>query len=113
MDNFDFLRRVQVLDVIFEPSFVHEGVVAPVRAFVAERDFKALVEERHLLETRPKGFVIEVGCFKDFGVGPERDNRPGFIGCGTFFQWLDRYAVVERHRVGVSLTLNFDIEPGR
>ncbi len=129
VDVLGLADAVEVLDVVDEPALVEEAVVALLQddlaglglllvcrcgTLVAQVDAQPLVEERHLLEARAQGLVLEVDGLEDRLVGPERDRRAGLVALlGTLERCLGHAAVAVGLPPDVALATHLDLEPAR
>ena len=67
-----------------------------VGAFISEGDAQSLVQESHLLETGPQGFIVKIDSFKNIRIRVKHLNSPGFIGGFAATQRLDDFAPVAK-----------------
>ena len=76
VDDVDFLCRVEVFDIVDQTLLVFVRVFSTVGAWplVHEINTKALIEERHLLESRAQRFIVKIDGLKNGAVRPEGNS---------------------------------------
>ena len=112
VNDIAFLSVVEILDVIHQAFFVVVAVlsISPGRPLVVQINAKTLIEEGHLLEAGPKGFILEIHCFKDCCAGPERNDCPGFTGFSCFGERSLWHTVSIGLSPGAALATNLHVE---
>ena len=133
VDDLDLLRRVEMLDVVEEPSRIHVRDAAVSRRrrafsrlagdfvafgggrrpFVGERDAQVFVEEGHLAEAAAQGFEVVVRRFEDVGIGPERLRRSVLVGLRAPLEGARRDAVFKGDAPNVPVAAHFRLHSSR
>ncbi len=114
VDDLGLLRLHEVLHVVDEAPLVEEllgAVLGAVHlALVVQRERQALVEERHLLEARAEGVVVELDGLEDLAARPEGDGRAGLGGSLALLERCVRHADGEALAPHGALAADLDVE---
>ena len=99
-----------MLDEGLDASLVRE-VVLLLRAFIADRDRDAGIQERELAQPLREAVEVELGNRKDLWVGPERDLGPGLAGRSHDLDRRDGTPSLVGLLPDLSLAPDLDIQP--
>ena len=94
----DGLALVHVPDEVDNAALVLEDFgLGLLAAGIAEDDLEALVEEGRLAEVDAQRLVIELDGLENLRIGPESDNRAGFLGLANLGNLLNGLAARKLH----------------
>ena len=110
------LAFAQFLDEFLDAEFVDKKGLfrLALDTFVGQADLEAAIEESQLTHARPEALEDKFRGGENLGIRQERDLRPGLLFIFQLAQdgeFLRRFALGERHKVNLAVSVNLGFEP--